>query len=150
MSFEDYYKPREHYPLSGIHYGTQSRLIQPRHHKDHPYALELEVWEEGMKQGSILHAPMNRPEPVIFNYPRIDGINIYNRGYLPVRVRDIYGLYNNEVTLEPTYLEANILKPDASVYYKINWRSSNTKTGWVALRLHRPFTDITIELNRRV
>jgi len=149
MSIPDYYKPKEHYPLSGIAHGTQTRLIQPRHHQDPPYALELEVWEEGLKQGSILYAAMYKKEPVLFKYPRIDGINIYNRGYLPVRIRDMYSLHDSDVTIVQPYLEANILKPDASVYYKITWKNAATMVARVALRLHKPFDDITIELHRR-
>jgi len=149
MPIPNYYKPRDVYPLNGIFYGTDRRLIQPRFHQDPPYALELEVWEEGMKQGSVVYAPMDRPEPVLFKYPRIDGINIYNRGYLPVRIRDMYAVYNDEVRVAPVYLKDGLLKPDSSVYYQIAWRNKTVDTGWVALRLHRPFTDITIELNRR-
>jgi len=150
MTIPEYYRNKEHYPLSGMHYGTQSRIIQPRNFKDPPYALELEVWEEGMKQGSVMYAPMDRPEPVVFKYPRIDGINLYNRGYLPIRIRDLYHVYSDEVMVEPVYLKDGILKPDTSVYYKIQWLNTGVDTGWVALRLQKPFTDITIELNRRV
>jgi len=150
MTIPDYYRPRDLYPLNGLFAGVDRRLIQPRHHVDPPYALELQVWEAGMKHASILWQPMSKAEPLQFNWPRIDAINLCNRGYLPIRIRDVYSLYGDVATLNPAYLKDGLLPPNAQHKVQVQWRNPGEYVAWVALRLQKPFDDIMIEIGRRI
>jgi len=92
MSLPEYYRPRDWYPLSGIDYGRDRRLIQPRFHQQMPYALQLQVCEEGMGQHLMVFQPMDKPVPIRIEWPRIDSLNLKNIGYLPVKIRDVHVL----------------------------------------------------------